>query len=268
MRVSIMGTNHLVSHGLALVLGALLSMSTYAGTILVDDFSTGTLPGFTDKYGTFNANAVSGTGSHAGTASGVLGGMRELTYNFGSVMRGGDVLGMESSAEGNILYFSSSSSRSNSFTLTYDGVSGSGMGLNANLSQASSLGLTAYADHWDTASMTLSLTDGNGVSRSLRLTPGPSTPSATEVDLAFNLNNSAFQGLNMSDIDRISLSYAGERGQDAYFMNTHIVTTVPDTADIPEPGTMALLLPMLGLLSLASRYTRRCQVSPKAGQSS
>lgn len=249
--VSLMHLLHLVLLTLALWLAA---APARADIRYLDNFTTGSLPGFT-AYGYVFDDAVSGTGSYAGAAADVWGGIREMEYNFGAAPSlSNNISLMTDDGQGTLdsagWLVMNGAFRINQLTLTYDGVAGSGAGLNANLSQAESLVVSdILVDHWNFAgatTMILSLTDGFGVTRSQTLTVPNSTPTNTFVDLSFNLLASDFIGLNFSDIDRISFNYTGDHSQDGmfgglYFTGPNLPPGGNDNG-IPEPGTLALLL--------------------------
>lgn len=251
---------HLVLLTLALWLAA---APARADIRYLDDFTSGSLPGFM-AYSYFYENSVSGTGSYTGPAADVWGGIRELQYNFGPTLTSTNAIELITDDLGgwateNGWLVMNGAFRVNQLTLTYDGVAGSGAGLNANLSQAESLVVSdILVDHWNfagTTTMILSLTDGFGVTRSQTLTVPNSTPTNTFVDLSFNLLASDFIGLNFSDIDRISFNYTGDHSQDGmfgglYFTGPNLPPGGNDNG-IPEPGTLALLL--AGFAGLARR---------------
>lgn len=258
--VSLMHLLHLVLLTLALWLAA---APARADIRYLDNFTTGSLPGFM-AYSYFFDDSVSGTGSYTGAAADVWGGIREMQYNFGDTPSFSNYISlMTDDGQGTLdsagWLVMNGAFRINQLTLTYDGVAGSGAGLNANLSQAESLVVSdILVDHWNfagTTTMILSLTDGFGVTRSQTLTVPNSTPTNTFVDLSFNLLASDFIGLNFSDIDRISFSYTGDHSQDGmfgglYFTGPNLPPSSNDNG-IPEPGTLALLL--AGFAGLAGR---------------
>lgn len=225
--------------------GLALASSAQADS-LIDDFTAGSM------------GILSGAGSFAQAVNGVLGGERDLNYDFSSPLPGNE-LALISSAPGYLVSTTANlpglDSTAKSFTLTYDGVGGAGV--NVNLTTASAIVVQAYTDAWTTPAgpgqLSLALTDNLGVTRTLSLTPN-TTPFVFG-EILFNLADPAFSGLNESDVERISLSYKSAQSADTFFDSIAIrsLTTNNVAMPIPESDSYALMFAGFGLVGLLAR---------------
>ncbi|OYY92505.1 MAG: hypothetical protein B7Y41_15585 [Hydrogenophilales bacterium 28-61-23] len=226
-----------------LSLAALLAspLAVHADT-MIDDFSAGTM------------GTLTGAGSFSESVANVLGGVREVDFSFSGNPNGNSLyldlfdLGLLSSA---------TKSQIGVYTLTYDGHAGSNpanSGLNLDLSTASAIAVRASADFWSMGSsfshMSVALTDNSGITKTLSLTP--SIPSYDFGDILFNLNDSAFTGLNKSHVDRIGLSYVSALSADTDFDSISIQGNAV-AMPVPEADTAAYMLLGVGLVGLLAR---------------
>lgn len=205
-----------------------------AAPIVIDDFSTPPT-----VIGTFtNPPNVGFSSTNTGIPFGnTIGGVREASAFYTATTGGFDVT--------TILYGSGFGGVFSAFTggndptvvnLTYDGVAGAGLGLNANL--ASQLGINLEFNILDAATIgstiQIRLTDGDGDVHQLTLA---ATVLGAQT-IAFPFSSFTAVGLsgplNLADIDRIAIQVNGNPNSDYTIDN--IVT---DEA-VPEPSTFAM----------------------------
>lgn len=233
----------------ALAFSAMLLPMSAGADVLIDPFS-----------GPDSWNHT-GTGSFSELSSSVLGGVRELAFDYSSPLPGNSVslvtsLGMLASGTLNL----PGDAQGKTFSLTYDGAIAGPGGLNVSLTQASAIVVNAMADFWTSSlgnsQMSVSLTDANGQTGTLSLTPG--IASNTFGDIRFDLNDVAFSGINLGHIHGISLSYTAAPSADAFFDYVKIESPLTDLAmPVPEADTLPLMLVGLGLLGLLARRYKR-----------
>lgn len=234
---------------LALALAALACAPAAGAGAAIDDFSAG-------------APLVSGgSGSFVEQVASVLGGVREIRYDFNSVLPGNSIALIP---EAGLLLGASFNHpgidpRPKSFTLTYDGDAGSGMSLDLDLSAATAFVVSAMADLWVAPAggsiLALSLTDAGEVTRSLAVYPNADTNVFT--DFAFPLADAAFAGVDLAHVDRISLQYTSALNGDATFDKLYLNGSYsPAILPVPEADTTILLLLGMGLIGMLARRKR------------
>ncbi len=231
---------------IALALAALACAPVAGASVAVDSFSFGS-PLF-----------AGGSGSFVEQVTSVLGGVREITYDFSSALPGNNIAflpdaGLLLSATFN---YAGIDSVAKTFTLTYDGDATSGKNLNLNLSSANAFVVNAMADLWEAPAggsvLALSLTDTGDVTRTLSLHPNG---NANEfLDFAFLLDDSAFAGVNLAHIDRVSLQYTSALNADTVFNNLYLSGSYsPAVLPVPEADSYILFLAGMGLLGVLAR---------------
>jgi hypothetical protein len=221
---------------IAVPLAALLicPLGSQAADILIDDFSVG---GMSSLYG---------SGSFSESISGILGGERNLNYLYaGNANANGLFLDLDASGPG--LLSSATKNQIGVFTLTYNG--------SLDLSTASDIVVRAASDFWSMGSsfsnLSVSLTDSSGMTKSLGLTPNL---AAFEFgDILFNLNNTAFSGLDTSRIEHFSLAYSSAFSADTDFDSIAIRSTTSAVSPIPEANAYLLMLLGVGLIGALAR---------------
>ena len=227
-----------------LSLVTLLAMPMAANAITtttIDDFSTGTMGNLT------------GSNSISETVNGVLGGVREIDFSF---------LG---NANSNSLYLdldlgllsSATNKKIGVYTLTYDGQAGNPVShgsLDLDLSAASSITVRASADFWSLGTsfshLSVALTDQSNNTQYLSLTP--SIPAYDFGDILFNLNDSAFTGLDKNHISRISVSYTSAISADTDF-DSITIQNAAVAMPVPEGDSALLMLMGFGLVNFMVR---------------
>lgn len=216
--------------------------------VLIDDFSAGSM------------GTLTGAGSFAESVNNVLGGVRELAYDFASPLPSNS-LSLITAAPGLLasgtMNMAALDSTHKNFTLTYDGLLGTGMNLHIGLTTTSEIVVRAMADFWSAPTagvsvLTVAVTDDLGVTRSLGRTPD----SAAFVfgDVAFSLGDAAYSGVNLAHIDRISLAFTSALSADTYFDSVSIRPAAYAVATpVPEADTYAYMLLGMGLVGMLAR---------------
>ncbi|MDP2787892.1 MAG: PEP-CTERM sorting domain-containing protein [Pseudomonadota bacterium] len=217
--------------------------------VLIDDFSAGSM------------GTLTGAGSFAESVNNVLGGVRELAYDFASLLPSNSLslitaapTGLLASGTMNVAGLDSTHKN---FTLTYDGLLGADMNLHIGLTATSEIVVRAMADFWSAPAagasvLTVSATDDRGVTRSLGLTPN--SGAFLFDDVVFSLGNAAYSDLNLGHIDRISLAFTSALSADTYFDSVSIRPAVYTAAmPVPEADTYAYMLLGIGLVGMLAR---------------
>lgn len=231
---------------IALALAALAWVPAAGASVAVDNFSAG------------SPLSSSGSGSFVEQVVSVLGGVREISYDYSSALPGNNIAllpeaGLLLSAAFN---YPGIDARPKTFTLTYDGDETSGKNLNLNLSAANAFVVNAMADLWTApaggSALALSLTDTGDITRTLTLYPNAAANVFS--DFAFPLADSAFSGVNLAHVDRVSLQYTSALNGDAVFNNLYLSGSYsPAVLPVPEADSYVLLLLGLGLMGALAR---------------
>lgn len=211
-----------------------------------------------DSFGFGSPLSTGGSGSFVEQVASVLGGVREIAYDFSSALPGNNLTllpgaGLLLSATFN---YAGIDSVAKTFTLTYDGDASSGKNLNLNLSSANAFVVNAMADLWAAPAggsvLALSLTDTGDVTRTMSLYPNGNTNEF--VDFVFPLADAAFADVNLTHIDRVSLRYTSALNADTVFNNLYLSGSYsPAVLPVPEADSYILFLVGMGLLGVLAR---------------
>lgn len=238
-------SRHIVS-----LLGLSLVMTVNArADMLIDDF--------TDAA----AWSQAGAGSFSEAVSGVIGGVREVEYDFGSAyLASANSLtlipgaGLLVSGTANLPGLDNVAKH---FRLSYGGLAASDY-LHVDMSHSTAIVVNAMADFWASdlgaSQMSMSLTDNLGHVGTLAVAPGLAPNLFGEI--VFDLANPAFGGVNLAHVDRISLAYTSALSADTYFDSIAVRPSYSPVAQ-PVPEADSVLLMLLGLGLVAGLARRR-----------
>ena len=231
-----------------------LSMAVFLALPMVANATS--YPITIDNFSAGSALVRTGSGSFSEAVSGVYGGVREVEYSFSGNFNGLFI--------GSGLLSSATNQNFGSYTLTYDGLAGSNDvagSLNLDLTTAFAINVRASADFWsqgisDSSKLSVALTDNLNITKSLSLTPGigltPSIPANSFGDITFALTDSAFTGLDKSQIKRIRVSYTSAISADTDFDSISIQNTAV-AMPVPEADSALLMLMGIGLVGYMAR---------------
>lgn len=231
---------------IALALAALACAPVAGADVAIDDFSAGSPLSF------------SGSGSFVEHVASVLGGVREIRYDFSSALPGNSIALVPDAGLllGASFNHPGIDARPKAFTLTYDGDAGGGQNLNLDLSAATAVVVNAMADLWVAPSggsvLALSLSDAGEVTRTMTLYPNAGGNVFT--DFAFPLADPAFAGVDLAHVDRISLQYTSALSGDATFDKLYLNGSYsPAILPVPEADAYVLVLLGMGLIGVLAR---------------
>jgi hypothetical protein len=213
--------------------------------VLIDDFSAGDWISLTDS------------GSFSESVANVLGGVREIFYDYESRLRANNLSlitsdpGMLASGTLNIAGIDN---KPKSFSLTYDGLIGSGANLDMNMASASAIVVRAMSDFWTTptsaSTLNMTLTDAQGVTGSLSI--APNSPAFMFDEVIFDLSDAAYAGLDLAHIDRISMNFESALSADTFFDSIEI-RSYAVALPVPEADSVVFMLLGMGLVGMLAR---------------
>ena len=229
------------------VVGATLCMTiaadAVAGPLAIEGFDTPQQVGATEIGGIVSASQISGAD--------ILGGFRDLEIDSNATLP----LEARLAATAGVLRFSNATGVQSTGYVTWDGdddpttVTTTGLG-GFDITAGSATGIFVNINSADLPGLELTFTifDTAGVTSSLTKSYGTITSQVTDSFLYADFIGSA----NFTDVGAIQLQLAGPTALDAEIDLITIGDPIVPTA-APTPNTLAMLIPLVGLLTIRLR---------------